>query len=79
MKFIINPIRQEVETQMRWFRMSEIDRRIKRAERDLVRAHALWQSLLAAKAAQDQSVAETEAMVREVYDQRNFSELQRQL
>jgi cellobiose-specific phosphotransferase system component IIA len=76
MKIIYNKIRNDFEHQRRWFQMSEIDRRIKRAERDLVRAHALWQSLLAAKEAENRSIADTEAMVRDVYSQRNFEELQ---
>ena len=65
-------VRDDFQRQMRWSRMSDYDRNILMAEKEMVRAHARWQSLLAAKKADEIARAESRNMIQNEYDRFNF-------
>lgn len=67
-----NKVRRDIERQVRWSRMSEVDRRIMQAEREMIDAHARWQSLLAAKKADEIARAESRSWIQSEYDRFNF-------
>lgn len=48
-----------------YFRMEETDRRILTAEREMIRAYATWQALLAARRAEVRAKEETAHMIRD--------------
>ena len=68
----IMKVRNDFQRQVRWSRMSEIDRNILQAERDMIRAHARWQALLAAKKADEIARAEIGTMIQNEYHRFNF-------
>jgi len=68
----IMKVRNDFQRQVRWSRMSEIDRNILMAEKEMVRAHARWQSLLAAKKADEIARAESRNMIQNEYHRFNF-------
>ena len=65
-------VRDDFQRQVRWSRMSDYDRNILMAEKEMVRAHARWQSLLAAKKADEIARAESRNMIQNEYDRFNF-------
>jgi cellobiose-specific phosphotransferase system component IIA len=71
---MLKKIWAEIQRQYNWGRMDEIDRRIARAERDMILAHAEWQSLLAAKKADEQARQESQLMIKQVHARFGFSE-----
>jgi hypothetical protein len=76
MNFILVPfkkLRNDFRRQIRWRRLSERDRNILVAESEMIRLHARWQSLLAAKKADEISRAECRVMVQKEYIRLNFN------
>lgn len=65
-------VREDMKRQIRWSRMSEIDRNILRAEESMIRAHARWQSLLAAKKADEMARIESHNLIMSEYERFNF-------
>ena len=76
MNFILTPfkkLRIDIRHQIRWRQLSERDRNILEAETEMIRLHARWQSLLAAKKADEISRAECRVMVQKEYLRMNFN------
>ena len=75
MTFILTPfkkLRADFQRQIRWRQLSERDRNILMAETEMIRLHARWQSLLAAKKADEMARAESRVMVQSEYQRFNF-------
>ena len=69
-------IRNDVRRQIAWSRMTEVERHIIQAERDMIRAHARWQSLLAARDADERARADIKVMINEEYGRLGFKKIE---